>query len=77
MLTDPLDLTDHPCSSLVVDGGWLLYMVRWEQGHTWQEIAESYLIYVQYLGRHSQKITVVFDGTATHQNIMTTLELLL
>ena len=61
-LTDPLNLTDQPCSSLVVDGGWLLYMVKWEQGQTWQEIADSYLSYVQYLGRHSQKITVVFDG---------------
>ena len=62
VLTDPLDLTDQPCSSLVVDGGWLLYMVKWEQGHTWQEIADSYLSYVQYLGRYFQKITVVFDG---------------
>lgn len=25
VLTDPLDLTYKPCSSLVVDGGWLLY----------------------------------------------------
>lgn len=62
VLTHPLDLTDQPCSSLVVDGGWLLYMVKWEQGQTWQEIADSYLSYVQCLGRHSQKITVVFDG---------------
>ena len=61
-LTDPLDLTYQPCSSLVVDGGWLLYMVKWEEGQTWQEIADSYLSYVQCLGRHSQKITVVFDG---------------
>ena len=45
-----------------MDGGWLLYMVKWEQGHTWQEIADSYLSYVQYLGRYSQKITAVFDG---------------
>ena len=37
-------------------------MVKWKQGHTWQEIADSYLSYVQYLGRYSQKITVVFDG---------------
>ncbi len=37
-------------------------MVKWEQSQTWQEIADSYLSYVQYLGRHSQKITVVFDG---------------
>ena len=31
-LTDPLDLTDQPCSSLVVDGAWLLYMVKWKEG---------------------------------------------
>ena len=61
-LTDPLDLTDQACSSLVVDGGWLLYMVKWEQGQTWQEIANSYLSYVLCLGSRSQKITVVFDG---------------
>lgn len=60
-LTDPLDLTDQPCSSLVVDGGWLLYMVKWEQDQTWQEIANSYLSYVQCLGSHSQKIPV-FNG---------------
>ncbi len=62
VLTDPLYLTDQPCSSLVIDGGWLLHMVKWEQGQTWQEIADSYLLYVQCLGRHSQNITVVFDG---------------
>lgn len=27
-LTDPLDLIDQPCSSLVVDGGWLLNMMK-------------------------------------------------
>ncbi|KAG7255643.1 hypothetical protein CRUP_008469 [Coryphaenoides rupestris] len=61
-LTDPLNLTNQPCSSLAVDGGWLLYMVKWEQGQTWQEIADSYLSYVQCLGSRSQKIIVVFDG---------------
>ena len=30
-LTDPLDLTNQPCGALVIDGGWLLYMVKWEQ----------------------------------------------
>ena len=64
-LTDPLNLTDQLCSSLVVDGGWLLHMVKWEQGQTWQEIADSYFSYVRYLGRHSQKTTVVFDGYST------------
>ena len=28
-LTDPLDLTNQPCSTLVTDGGWLFYMVKW------------------------------------------------
>ena len=37
-------------------------MVKWEQGQTWQEITDNYLSYVQCLGRHSQKITVVFNG---------------
>ena len=37
-------------------------MVKWGQGQTWQEIANSYLSYVQCLGRNSQKIVVVFDG---------------
>jgi len=61
-LTNPLDLRDKPCSSIGVDDGLLLYMVKCEQGHTSQAIADSYLSYVQYLGRHSQNITVVFDG---------------
>jgi len=61
-LTDPLDLTNQPCCTLVIDGGWLLYMVKWEQNETWQEIANSYLRYVQCLGRRSQNIIVVFDG---------------
>ena len=61
-LTDPLDLADQPCSSLVVDGGWLLHMVKWEQSQTWQEIADSYLRYVQCLSSHSHKITMVFDS---------------
>lgn len=27
-LTDPLGLTNQPCCTLVIDGGWLLYMVK-------------------------------------------------
>ena len=50
-LTDPLNLTDQPCSSLVVDGGWVHYMVKWEEGQTCQEIADSYLSYMQCLAR--------------------------
>lgn len=61
-LSDPCDLTDQPCCTLVIDGGWLLYMVKWKQHQTWQEIANSYLSYVQHLGRCSQKIIVIFDG---------------
>ena len=61
-LTDPLDLTNQPCGTLVIDGGWFLYMVKWEQQQTRQEITNSYLNYVHRLGRCSQKIIVVFDG---------------
>ena len=61
-LTDPLDLTNQPCSTLVIDGGWFLYVVKWEQQQTWQEIANGYLNYVHHLGHYSQKIIVVFDG---------------
>ncbi len=61
-LIDPLDLTKQACSCVVIDGGWLLHMVKWEQGHTWQPIAERYLSYVQCLGRYAENISVVFDG---------------
>ena len=37
-------------------------MVKWEQGHTLQDIANSYLSYMQHLGSHSHKITVLIDG---------------
>ena len=37
-------------------------MLKWEQGHTWQQIAVSYLSYVQCLGRYAENIIVVFDG---------------
>ena len=40
-------------------------MVRWEHGQTWQEIANSYVRYVQCLGRNCQKIIVVFDGQSS------------
>ena len=61
-LAEPVDLSDKPCYSLVIDGGWLVYMVKWEQSQTWQEIANSYMSYIQHLGGHSHKIIVVFDG---------------
>ena len=66
-LTDTVDRTDQACQSLVVDGGWLLYMVKWEAGQTWQEIADSYLRYVKCLGKESRRITVVFDGYNSSQ----------
>ena len=49
-LTDPLGLTNQPCGTLVIDGGWLLYMVKWEQQQTWQEIANSYMNYMHQSG---------------------------
>uniref|UniRef100_UPI00358E3900 uncharacterized protein n=1 Tax=Myxine glutinosa TaxID=7769 RepID=UPI00358E3900 len=52
----------HPCTSLVIDGGWLLHNVRWEAKLTWKDIAESYLQFVKSMGSHCLRITVVFDG---------------
>lgn len=54
-LTDVLDLTEEPCSSLVVDGGWLLYMMKCEQGQTWLKIVDSYLSFVQCHGTFDTK----------------------
>ena len=59
-LMDTIDCTDQACHSLVVDGGWLLYMVKWEAGQTWQD---RYMHGVcQGLGKECRRITVVFDG---------------
>ena len=44
-----------------------------EQSQTWLEISDSYLRYVQCLGSHCHKITVVFDGyTKDHDHIRRT-----
>ena len=51
-----------PCTSLVVDGGWLLHNVKWEANLTWKDVAESYLRFVKSMGSHRLRITVVFDG---------------
>ena len=32
-----------PCTSLVIDGGWLMYNIKWEANLTWNNIAENYL----------------------------------
>lgn len=53
-------------SHIVIDGGWLLHMVKWEQGDTWQDIADRYLKFVLNLVAtvsHRECVTVVFDGT--------------
>ena len=42
VLTDPLDLT---CLSLVLDGGWLLYMVKWEQGMRLLSLCTNHLLF--------------------------------
>ena len=44
----------------VLDGGWLLHKVKWQQGVTFLEILKQYLDYVQkHYGFHS---IIVFDG---------------
>jgi len=41
--TDPLDVTEQPCSILAVDSGWLLTMLKWEQGLTRLENCMQYV----------------------------------
>lgn len=44
----------------VVDGGYLLHRVKWNQGDTFKSIVQMYL---QYLKKHfGEHIVVVFDG---------------
>ena len=57
---EPVD--QPPCTSLVIDDGWLLYNVKWGANLTWKEIAESYLRFVRSMGSQRLRITVVFDG---------------
>lgn len=50
------------CTSLVVDGGWLLHNVKWGANLTWKDVAERYLRFVKSMGIHHLWITVFFDG---------------
>ena len=43
----------------VVDGGWLLHQVKWNNGSSLKTIVDSYVRYVQAKFRDS---TIVFDG---------------
>ena len=63
-LIGPVNFPKESMNVIVIDGGWLLYMVKWKQDQTWEEIANNYLGYVQYLGRESLNVVVVFDGYA-------------
>ncbi len=42
-----------------IDGGALLHRVRWEKGHTFEEVAK---VYVTYVKRHHSHPTVIIDG---------------
>ena len=42
-----------------VDGGALLHRVRWDKGHTFQDIADTY---VKYNKRHYLNPTIIFDS---------------
>jgi len=44
----------------VVDDGWLLHKVKWQQGGSYQDVIEQYVRYLrQHFGHH---VVVVFDG---------------
>ena len=47
-------------STVVVDGGYLLRVVRWTKGSTYSDVCQQY---VYYAGQHYGRSTViVFDG---------------
>lgn len=54
----------NTCTSLAVDGGWLLHSVKWEANLTWKDIAESYLRFVMSMGSQ-QTDTVAPPRTMT------------
>ena len=47
---------------IVVDGGWLLHLVKWPKDATWEEIIDAYVEYIMHLSRDCDGITVVIDG---------------
>ena len=70
-LTDPLDLTNQPCGTLVIDGGWLLYMVKLEQQQTWQEMQTvTWTMCIVWAVAPISLWSLM--ATADHQKIMTT-----
>ena len=48
----------------VIDGGWLMHQVQWDDGKTYGGIAEQYAKFVQYIGMYdrAEEIKVIFDG---------------
>lgn len=44
----------------VVDGGWLLHKVKWQEGGLYKDVVDQY---VQYISKHFfSEVTIVFDG---------------
>ena len=76
VLTGPCTIDDKAATVCIIDGGWLLHQVKWQEGERWQDIANSYVQYVHMLGRNDQYIVVVFDGysssTKDHEHVRRT-----
>ena len=53
-LTGPCEVDDEAATICIIDGGWLLHQVKWIEGQTWLDIANSYLQFVQILARVAQ-----------------------
>ena len=53
-LTGPCELDADAATICIIDGGWLLHQVKWIEGQTWLDIANSYLQFVQILARVAQ-----------------------
>ena len=51
-------LPDNP--AYVLDGGMLMFKLRWKKGATFESILNSYVHYI--LKRYGKKCAIVFDG---------------
>jgi len=59
------DVVNVEPNKYVVDGGWLLHRVKWQQGGTYAGIVHQY---VQYVVTHfGSNTTIVFDGYCNGQ----------
>ena len=67
-LTDPLDPTNQPCCTLVIDGGWLLCMVRRNNIRPGRRLPTVTRAMCNVRATTPRRSTVVFDGYSRSPN---------